>query len=325
VIRVILWVLAALLAAALALFCALAVGLFRIGLVRKKHETMTDREELRKGPRGQYADVISDGRAWFQAQEREQIFLQSYDGLRLEADFLPAASPSTRTILLFHGYRSEEYFDFSCIYRFYHELGLNILSVCQRSHGKSEGKYICFGVKERFDCKQWAEYIARRFGPETDIFLSGLSMGASTVLMAAGLELPENVRGVLADCGFTSPQEEFQYILKRMHLPEHPLLEVLSAASGCIAGFRFDEASTTEALQHCRVPVLLVHGGEDDFVPTEMSRRSYAACAAPKELIIVPGAGHGVSYLVDKPRCQAAIRAFLERYSTGTGEADRTE
>ena len=301
-------------AAGAALAGAEAVKLFRAGLVRQERLGDGLTKRVNHGRMMPYKDMILAERDWYRAQKKEQICLTSYDGLRLAAELLPAETPCGRTIILFHGYRSDAEMDFSCIFRYYHELGLNILAVSQRSHGQSEGKYICFGVRERFDCVQWAEYAAERFGPEEDIFLGGVSMGASTVLMASGLGLPENVRGIIADCGFSSPEEEFRYILGRAHIPVHPVMDVLDIVSGKIAGFRFGECSAVDAVKKSRVPILFVHGQEDDFVPPYMSDMAYEACASEKKIVRVDHAGHGMSYLAETERCREALRDFIESH-----------
>ena len=264
-----------------------------------------------------YADIINAELDWFDAQAPERVSITSFDGLKLTGLYLPAEN-ARGTMLLMHGFHSSAYRDFSCAFRLYHSLGYNILTVYQRAHGESEGKFITYGVKERFDCLEWCRYLNRRSGPEPDVFLSGISMGSSTVLMATGLELPENVRGVIADCGFTSPWDEFAYIMKkRMHLPlVHPLLDIVSAASKLIAGFGFRDYSVPRAMEKNRLPVLFVHGTADTFVPPEMTLENYAACHAPKELIMVEGAHHGESFLIETDRYVSAVKAFLSRWGT---------
>ena len=169
-----------------------------------------------------------------------------------------------------------------------------------------------FGVMERLDCLDWVEWARGRFGARTPIVLVGISMGAATVLMAAGLELPENVRGILADCGYTAPSDIIRSVMASMHCPRaiYPLLRLGGRLYG---GFDIDSAGAEEALRRCRVPVLFVHGEDDRFVPCDMSRRNWAACASEKTLLTVPGAGHGLSYLVDEPGYEAALEEFFER------------
>lgn len=301
----------ALLVVVLALICA-GYWLFFIGVVR-----LPEGKGMKTSPNlASYADVINNGIAWFKAQNTERVELPASDGTPLSALYLH--HPQSRgTIILFHGYRCDGYRDFSCVYKFYYELGYSLLNVFQRAHGLSGGQYICFGVKERFDCRDWARYVYDRFGPEHDIFLDGLSMGSTTVLMATGLTLPKSVRGVIADCGFTSPYDEFKEVLRnKIHLPVHPFIEIADIFCQLFAGYGFRDYSTLDAMLVNKLPILFIHGEADNFVPTYFTRENYEACLAPKVLITVPKAGHGFSYLLETERCQHALKVFLQTNST---------
>ena len=257
---------------------------------------------------------IAAGAQWFRDQNPERIQIRSDDGLRLTGYFLPA-DDAKGTLLLFHGYRSDPFCDFGYAVQFYHSLGWNILAACQRSHAESEGRYITYGVKERFDVRDWALYVTDRFGPEHPIALIGISMGSATVLMSLGTDLPPNVKCAVADCGYTSPYEQFVHMLKtRLHLPVHPLLDIANAFSKLFAGFGFRDYSTVTALRENRRPVLFVHGEKDRFVPIRFTVDNYAACVAEKQLITVPQAAHGTSYIYARETCQEALREFLTRY-----------
>lgn len=310
-------------AAAVILVAWVAVGwfLFRMAIVRHKpKKSETDKDENGNtvpdlGSWSKYSERINEGRGWFIAQNPERVEINSEDGLKLVGWYLPAEN-AKRTIVSVHGYHSDCYRDFSCSFKFYHECGCNILSVNNRAHGESEGVFIGFGVLDRYDIALWVDYLNTRFGNGTNIFLDGLSMGAAAVLMAAGLKLPLNVRGIIADCGFTSPWDEFSYVLRRdYHFLAYPLLPMCSLISRLIAGYGFKDCSTLDAMKKCKVPVLFIHGSNDNFVPAEMSRRNYEACVTEKELVIVEGAGHAESYLVDTDKCQKAMKSFLERYT----------
>ncbi len=299
------------LAVFLVLYIAGTYVIFRIASVRTKEKATNE-----KAAWGTFIDLINSGIEWITAKDCEKIEITSYDGLKLAARFLPAEDPRG-TIILMHGYRAPLYRDFACVYEYFNSLGFNLLIPSQRAHGESEGKYICYGVKERYDCQKWAEYIYSRFGAESDIFLDGLSMGCSTVLMASDLKLPENVRGILADCGFTSAWDELSYLLKRYaHLPVHPILDGVNLMVKLFAGFALDECSTVDCVAQTDIPILFVHGTDDTFVPCEFSKENYKACSSEKKLVLVDGAEHGVSYLVDRDGCQKEIEAFFERYST---------
>ena len=257
---------------------------------------------------------ILAGAQWFQDQGPEQVWLRARDGLKLSGWFLPAAD-AKGTMLLVHGYRSSPFCDFGAIFRFYHELGWNILAIEQRAHGNSEGSYITFGVKERFDVCDWALYLADRFGPEHKIVLDGISMGSASVLMALGTPLPDNVKGVISDCGFTCPYDQFVHVLRRRHIPRQPLLALAQMYAKLFAGIGFRDCSTVDALRQSQLPVLFVHGEQDQFVPIRFTVENYGACAGEKRLITVPEAGHGTSYIFATQQCQMALREFLERLS----------
>ena len=260
-----------------------------------------------------YKEEVLSGAQWFRDQNPERVSIRSRDGLKLIGYLLPAEE-AKGTLLLVHGYRSDPWCDFGVIYPFYHSLGWNILTVCQRAHAESDGKYITFGIKERFDVCDWATFLADRFGPEHSIVLNGLSMGSTSVLMSLGTELPENVRGVIADCGFTSPRAEFEHVLKtRYHVPVHPIMEISELYAKLFAKFGFSDYSTVTALKQTGRPVLFVHGERDTFVPVRFTVENYAACEGEKKLITVPDAGHGASYLLAREQCQRALGKFLDK------------
>lgn len=219
-------------------------------------------------------------------------------------------------ILLFHGYRSIAETDFACAMDTYYRLGYELILIDQRAHGQSSGNWIGFGVLERYDCLSWLRYLNAEFG-SIPTFLSGISMGCTTVLMAQGLDLPKNVKGVIADCGFTSPKEIIAHVMKKkLHLPPAPLMPVLSFFSKIFAGYSFGEYSAIDAMKNAKLPILFIHGKDDHFVPPEMTLRNYEACIAEKELLLVDGAGHGTSFLQDKKSVSQAITTFLKKYNT---------
>ncbi|MBQ6809281.1 MAG: alpha/beta hydrolase [Clostridia bacterium] len=260
------------------------------------------------------AQKIKNGIKWFKDQSPQRLWTKSYDGLNLAADYLPAKEPRG-TIILVHGYRSSNLRDFSCVYEVYHNWNYNILSVHDRAHGDSDGTFIGFGILDRYDVLSWVNYVVENIGG--NIFLDGLSMGASTVLMASGFDLHENVKGIIADCGFTSPWEECGHVLKKsFKLPEFPLLPICSMGVKLAAGYGLKDYSTLEALKTNKLPVLFIHGGKDTFVPTEMGLRNYEACTSEKELVLVDDAGHGESFLKDPEKCKVALKNFLEKHGS---------
>jgi len=263
-----------------------------------------------------YLPIINEGRKWFASQEKEYIELPAFDGVRLAGEYLPAEDEAKGTIILFHGYRATEFRDFGCVYKLYHDMGYSLLSVHQRAHGKSSGKYITFGVRERFDCLCWAQYVCDRFGKNHPTFISGISMGAATVLMASELDLPENVRGITADSSYASPYDEFAHVLKTsLHLPPHPFIDIAEFFAKVFAGFSFRGANALDAVKNTKIPILFISGEADDFVPHQFTLDLYEACASEKYLLTVPRAGHGLGYLFDKEKCIAVLQDFFGKYT----------
>ena len=276
---------------------------------REKELNWEDPSALKTTPWAPLADKIGEAILYLKDHNVRDIYTQSDDGLKLRARWLPAENP-IGSILLFHGYRSCPLADFSAVIPFYHSLGFHLLLADQRSHGKSEGKFITFGIREHEDVLKWIAWHNDNLGP-LPVYLTGMSMGASTVLMAAGRELPPNVRGVCADCGFTDPEAIIREVMRQARVPAFPLLNIAGWYARLLGGFGLKEYSTLRAMEKCRTPVLMIHGTKDHFVPWEMSKQAYDACRCEKQLILVEGASHGTGYLTDRPRCQGAMKEFL--------------
>lgn len=258
-----------------------------------------------------FSDVIIKGANNILNAPYEKVTTTSRDGIKLVGRYYHVKDGAPVSII-FHGYRSNIGTDCNGGYYLSVKNGYNVLVVYQRGHRESGGKTITFGVKERYDCLDWISYINERFGEETPILLMGLSMGAATVLMAAGLDLPSNVKGVMADCGFSSPKEILQEVIRKMKYPLRITYFFVRMSAKIFGHFDPEEASAVEALKNAKVPVLIIHGDDDRFVPSKMSRDNYDACASAKEILIVPGAGHGLSYCVDAKAYEKAVQNFIE-------------
>lgn len=221
----------------------------------------------------------------------ETLSVKSEDGTVLCAEYVPAAVPTKKFVIFFHGYRSLPHFDLTFILDRYADC--NLALVYQRAHGKSGGKYITYGVKERHDALTWCNYLTKRFGSDICICMHGISMGAMTVLSATELPLPKTVKCVIADCGFTTPRAIFYSILKRRApIGKGLTLWLFNMWCKAIASFDVDGASAPAAMEKNELPILFTHGNKDDFVPIEMTKETYAACRAPRDLIIIENAGH---------------------------------
>lgn len=241
-----------------------------------------------------------------------EFSITSFDGLKLYGKYYECR-PGAPIELMFHGYRGLAERDLCGGVQRCFRLGRNALLVDQRTAGKSEGKVISFGINERWDCVAWTEFMVREFGPDVKIILTGISMGAATVMMASELPLPRNVIGVIADCGYTSPKEIIRRVIRKMKLPACAYVFVKLAAR-IYGGFDLEAASPMEAMKRCRLPVFFAHGEADDFVPCSMSVENCNSCAAPKRLLTVPGAGHGLAYIYAKEEYLEALREIEKEY-----------
>ena len=281
--------------------------------VRRKELPWMVEDELKKTGFGKYYHCILASDAWLKDHNAQDVFVTSRDGLKLHGYWIPAENPRG-TILLAHGYRSTLLVDFGLAFAFYHALGMNILVPQQRCHGESQGKYITFGVKESDDMKCWIDYHNRTYG-DFQMILSGLSMGASTMLYLVDQDLPCNVKCIIADCGFTSPKAILDKVFRSVvHIPSGPSLWAADLFARLFAGFRLTQKDTRRVLKEAKLPVLMIHGTADDFVPAYMTREGYDACSGQKELLLVDGAGHGTSFLTDKESYTKCVIAFLEKH-----------
>ena len=222
-------------------------------------------------------------------------------------------APNAVTEIMFHGYRSTAEHDLSGGVQRCFALGRNVLLVDQRTSCESEGSVISFGINEHRDCLAWIDFAVKQFGSDVKIVLTGISMGAATVLMAAGKQLPKNVVGVLADCGFSSPKEIIKKCAKDQHYPVKLIYPFIKLSAKIFGHFDLEEYSPLEAMKTCKVPVIFFHGEDDDFVPCYMSQKMYDACSSPKRLVTVPKAGHGLVYLVENEKYfQSVVEFFSE-------------
>ena len=240
----------------------------------------------------------------------EEVQINSFDGTKLYGRYYHFRDDAPVEIL-FHGYRSHPYRDCSGGHALCRKMGFNALVVDQRAHGNSGGHTICFGIKERKDCLCWINYLNRRFDSNTPIILSGLSMGAATVLMTASLPLPENVSCIIADSPYSAPSAIIEKVCNDRHYPVLLCRPFLHLAALIYGGFLLNSCTAKESVRTATVPILLIHGEADHFVPCDMSLEIAANCASRMEVATFPDAGHGLSYMVDPIRYEQVITHFL--------------
>lgn len=300
------------------LFIVLAVLIisyicFRMAFYAPRKESL-NKEEF-KLPDGEIYEKHRDLMIGWMKEVREipyeEIKIKSFDGLELYGKYYEC-DKNAPIELMFHGYRGSAETDLCGGVKRCFSLGFNVLLVDQRTSGKSGGKVISFGVNESRDCMSWLEYLSKRFGEDAKIILTGISMGASTVMMATKYQLPKTVVGVIADCGYTSPKEIIKTVIKQMKLPPNLAYPFVKLGAKIYGKFNLEESSPIEALKTCKVPVLFFHGDTDDYVPCEMSVKNYEACASRKKLVIIKGAGHGLAYVVDKEKYLKELKEFFD-------------
>lgn len=241
----------------------------------------------------------------------ETVSTMSYDNLNLSARYYHTRDNAPLEIM-FHGYRSSAICDFSGGIKLAIKNGHNVLAVDQRGHGKSEGKYLTFGVKERLDCLSWINYATERFGKDVKIILDGVSMGATTVLLTSGLELPDNVVGIFADSPYTTPKEIIKKVCRDMRLPPRLTMPFIILAAKLYMKCNL-KADAREAVKKSKVPILIIHGEADKFVPCEMGREIYRNCKEGDVLVTIPDAGHALSYMTDPVKYEESIEKFIKK------------
>lgn len=243
----------------------------------------------------------------------EPVTITTFDGKKLYARYYHVADGAPLQIQ-FHGYKSSAVLDFCGGSLYAGKIGHNAIVVDQRSHGKSEGKAITFGILERKDVLCWIDYARSRFGDDVRIILAGLSMGAATVLMSADQNLPANVVGIMADCPYSAPDAIIKKVCHvEMHLPVKPIYPFIKLGARLFAGFNLEDSSPVTAVKNTPVPILLLHGTGDRFVPYEMSHEIHAANPEMITLVTIPEAGHGLCYMTEPAMYEEAMQAFFKK------------
>lgn len=262
----------------------------------------------------QYMDLIQERKTAMLARPHSDQWQESYDGLKLHATYFPveAGAAKKKIVICFHGYTSQGLADYIGLSDYYQKRGFAMLLPDARAHGLSEGEYIGFGCLDRKDALVWIDWAMGELGEDVEILLHGTSMGAATLLMLSGLALPKQVKGIVSDCGFTSPKEVFTHVLHNMyHLPAFPVIPGADAVNRRLAGYGKDECNAKREVEKATVPILFIHGSADTFVPCNMCDEIYEHCASPKRKLIVEGAAHAESYYKDMESYEKELTEFI--------------
>ena len=296
-------------AAAAALDYGVAAYFFRRTILRQ--HAATERTMKMSGTDwSQYFPMMEERREKMMAHPHEDVYVTSQDGLKLHGTFFPGEGK--KTVICFHGYTSKGMNDYVGLSGYYLPRGYNLLLVDERAHGDSEGTYIGFGTLDRKDGLCWIRYIQERLGEDCEIWLHGMSMGAATVVMMSGLALPACVKGIISDCAFTCAWDVFEHVLHSMyHLPAYPILAAAEQMMQKRAGYGLKTCDASQEVKKAKVPILLLHGEKDTFVPCEMSRKIYRNCASSAKLVIIPGAGHCEAYYKNPELYEKELTDFI--------------
>lgn len=240
-------------------------------------------------------------------------YITSSDKLKLHSYKVTNQNNSNKWVIAVHGYTSEG-INMSTYAKHYYDNGYNVLIPDLRAHGLSEGNYIGMGWDDRLDIISWINYILNE-NPNAEIILHGVSMGAATVLMTSGEEIPSNVKAIVADCGYTSVWDEFAYQLDDLFsLPEFPILNVSSMVAKIRAGYFLGEASSLKQVKNSKTPILYIHGDKDDFVPYYMMEELYNATSSEKEMLTIKGAEHAKASEIDPETYWNTVNNFINKY-----------
>lgn len=262
--------------------------------------------------------TLSHNNKYFKESKAEHVYIQSGDGLLLHG--IMVDNSSDNWVIICHPYRAEAGI-MGGFANIFDDFGFSILAVDQRGHGASEGKYIGMGWHDSFDVLAWIDYLNdnKRAG---EILLYGVSMGGATVMMASGHDLPDNVKGVIEDCGYSSIKEQFKYVLKTKNkLPSFPILQFASIVSLIRAKYSFlTDGNALAQVRKNTCPILFIHGEDDDTVPIKMMNKLYRASGGEKHKFTVPGAKHIGSIDMDEEKYRDILYSFVFKHFNIAGK-----
>lgn len=253
-----------------------------------------------------------DGQAWLKENQAQTLRHTTRDGTELVGYYVAAQSPSDKTAVLVHGHRSNAFMMGNYAKIFYAE-GYNVFMADNRGHGESGGRYVGMGWLDREDYLEWLTVLMDLTGKDTQFVLHGVSMGAATILMMSGeASLPSGVKAIVADCGFTSAEDEFRYQISEMfRLPVFPILQIGNLEAKILAGYSFGDASALEQVKKSKTPIMIIHGDADTYNPTVMAHTLYDAVPGDRELWLVPGAEHGMALYTAPEEYATRMMGFI--------------
>ncbi|WP_163971186.1 alpha/beta hydrolase [Oceanobacillus halotolerans] len=288
---------------------------YTLAIERGPKDFLNGNEDLEVSAEAMSEFTEGTWRDWVGEQDFDEWEITSYDDLTLKGYYLEAKEPTNKTVILAHGYLGNAKQMGLYGQHYYEELGYNLLMPDARGHGQSGGDYIGFGWHDRLDYLDWIDQVIEKVGSDSEIILHGVSMGAATVLMTSGEDLPANVQAIVADSPYTNVKELFSYQLERMfHLPDFPVLPTTSLVTKLRAGYSLTEASALDQVKKAEVPILYIHGNDDTFVPTENAKTLYKHTGSEADLVLFDGSSHGEAFVIHQERYIEELTSFLQTY-----------
>lgn len=262
-----------------------------------------------------FGEFTAESARWINQQAVEVIDMQSDRGYNLKGYLLMAKQPSNKFVIFAHGYRSDHLGDPANFEKYYHDKGFNFLSIDHVAAGESQGDYVGFGYFESTDMLKWVDYLIQRFSDDIELIFHGVSMGGATVCQTAS-RVPQQVKLIVSDCAFTSGYDQFTSVANSVGIKKTVpfILKGFNLLNKKLAGFDFKLTDVRESVKNSKVPMLFVHGSEDDYVPTKMVYELYDICENEKDLFVVDGAKHAISIMVDNVGYKAKLDEFIGKY-----------
>ena len=242
--------------------------------------------------------------------------LVAEDGLKRHGLILQHDSLATGSTVIVHGYTDNAPFMMRYAYLHFEKLGRNVVVPELFGHGESEGDYIRFGWLDRLDMTNLWLPFTHNLWPELDIVQHGHSMGGATTMFTSGEDIPDSLRVVafIEDAGFNSTWDQLSRELNKLGLPVHPILDFADIVCRFRYGWSIKESDAAPQLAKCTRPFFFIHGGADDYVPTEMVYINYdSKIQGYKELMVVDGAAHVKSISVAWEEYVERVRSFLSK------------
>lgn len=248
--------------------------------------------------------------SFFDNIKPEIVEIKSFDNLTLKGYFYN--NNSDNYVIMVHGYRATPLNNFAVMGKVLYEKGYNLLMIVERAHGISEGKYITFGDKEKHDCHSWIDFVNKTYNPK-NIFLYGMSMGSAVILLDNAMYKEENVRCIIADCSLDKTKNAVTLGLKRTRkfIPYFTLLGVSIIAR--LKGIKFKDNELKDKIKNINLPILFIHGKNDDLIPINNMKEVYESANEPKKFIETE-ALHAMSVYYDFENVRDNILEFIDTY-----------